>query len=173
MSFHRVLPSPLALSNSDLARRWAIEPNSGALSNAKTMTDERSHGAFKKNAQIPPASSESLRKSSSSIVEHPRSISIAEEEDQSPDPRQEIVPTRVRKPAPANIDTWQEDSPSQICLCQPDPKVPRPRNGTCSSSGLEQSSGKSCLIICPCSIHPLPSTPPSFSRRSASRLSKS
>ena len=25
--------------------------------------------------------------------------------------------------------SWQEESPSQICLCQPDPKVPRPRNG--------------------------------------------
>ena len=94
------------------------------------MTDERSNGAFQKNIQIPPPSaSKALRKASSTTVETKHSTSPTEEEGDPPNRVQEAIPSRVKKPAPANVDTWQGDTPSQICLCQPDPKVPRPRNG--------------------------------------------
>lgn len=33
-----------------------------------------------------------------------------------------------RDPSPM-IEDQAEDSPNQFCLCQPDPKIPRPRNG--------------------------------------------
>lgn len=32
----------------------------------------------------------------------------------------------IRKPSTVS---WSGELPSQVCLCQPDPKVPRPRNG--------------------------------------------
>jgi len=35
-----------------------------------------------------------------------------------------------RRRLPSITRTFQLESPSDICLCQPDPKVPRPRNGT-------------------------------------------
>lgn len=46
------------------------------------------------------------------------------------------VKQRVPSVSKANAVSWQDESPSQICLCQPDPKVPRPRNGmsACDSS---------------------------------------
>lgn len=173
MSFHRVLPRPLALSNSDLARRWAIVPNTDALGSAKTMTDERSNSAFQKNAHVPPPSlSEQLRKTSSSTVERPRSDSIAEEEDLSTDLPREIISSGARKPAPSSIDTWQEDSPSQICLCQPDPKVPRPRNGKCPFFRLKHSYSRPWLTRHFRSVHSISATSPILGRRPASGLSK-
>ena len=36
----------------------------------------------------------------------------------------------------SSILTSTTDSPSQICLCQPDPKVPRPRNGNLASFSI-------------------------------------
>jgi len=38
--------------------------------------------------------------------------------------------TFEKSPEDEALSSWQGDSPSSICLCQPDPKVPRPRNGT-------------------------------------------
>ena len=34
-----------------------------------------------------------------------------------------------RKSGPSHVEAWEGDIPGPICLCQPDPKVPRPRNG--------------------------------------------
>ena len=129
MSFHRVLPRPSALSNQDLANRWA--PGTDSLESAKTMPNERSKGAFLSNGQIP-ISSQSQPGSRASSTQLEQYSPSAEEPDDDPqsEPSGAIqIPHRVRKPAPSTIDTWQGDSPSQICLCQPDPKVPRPRNG--------------------------------------------
>ncbi|KAL9103582.1 MAG: hypothetical protein Q9163_001384 [Psora crenata] len=92
------------------------------------MTDERSDSAIHNIGQIPPSSSESIRKVLSTTVDHQGLIPPAGAADQSFDLSPEAISSRLRKPAPSNIDTWQGDSPSQICLCQPDPKVPRPRN---------------------------------------------
>ncbi|KAL9129830.1 MAG: hypothetical protein Q9217_001828 [Psora testacea] len=128
MSFDRVLPRPLALSDRELTRRWAAQPKADSLKSAKIMTNETSNSAFQENHQIPPLPSKALRTASSTAVDDQHSTPLAVEEDQSPDLPPEAILSRVRKPAPSNLDTWQEDSPSQICLCQPDPKVPRPRN---------------------------------------------
>ena len=136
MSFNRVLPHLPALSDRDLARRSAVAPKADSLRSAKIMTDESSNSAFQENGRIPNLSAKSVRKSSSATIEDRRSSSPAEEEHRPSNLRQEVIPTRVRKPAPSNIEIWQGESPSQICLCQPDPKVPRPRNG--KFSPLEQ-----------------------------------
>ena len=129
MSFHRVLPRPAALSNEDLANRWAIGPDS--LRSARIMPNERSDGAFLKNSQIPASPSpEPTTRTPSAHIEEERSFEDTNSARHSPDPRRRgSIPSPVHKPALSAIDIWQGESPSQICLCQPDPKVPRPRNG--------------------------------------------
>ena len=39
------------------------------------------------------------------------------------------APTTTRSPPDSDERARPSVSPSQVCLCQPDPKVPRPRNG--------------------------------------------
>ena len=95
------------------------------------MPDERSNTAFINNGQIEASSSPepASRKPSTQIEEH-QSFELEELGGQSPGfGHQASIPSPVHKPAPSNIDIWQGESPSQLCLCQPDPKVPRPRNG--------------------------------------------
>lgn len=132
MSYHRVLPRPSALSNEDLATRWAAGADS--LKSARIMTNERSNSAYLKNGQIPASSTADSDPQKSFITtpepENQDAISSPEHRESVPEQdNRDPAPARVRKSAPSNIDTWQGETPSQICLCQPDPKVPRPRNG--------------------------------------------
>lgn len=134
MSYHRVLPRPTPLSNEVLANRWAVGADS--LKSARIMTDERSTSAYIKNGQIPTRSpaNPALRKSpvTTPELEDRDGPSSSEHRDSTPEhENQDSVSARRRTTAPSSIDTWQGETPSQICLCQPDPKVPRPRNGTC------------------------------------------
>ena len=135
MSYHRVLPPPLALTNQNHSRSWFIEPE--ALLQPMAMANEKDNDNREKSRS--PASSE---KSSSPAAERV-SPSVESMEDYEDPPK-----TRKRSSSQASSgDTtqwqrhfsstskgspmsWQGESPSQICLCQPDPKVPRPRNGT-------------------------------------------
>ena len=128
MSYHRVLPRPLPLSNEELADRWAVGKDS--LESARIMTNERSNTAYAKNGQITASTaSDSISKGSPPpSVDQQKSPPAKEEQGSETEPHNSAS-ARTRKPAPSSIDTWEGDIPSQICLCQPDPKVPRPRNG--------------------------------------------
>ena len=129
MSFHRVLPRPIPFSNEDLANRWAI--GQGSAKSARIMTNERSNTAHAKNSQVSTSSTPelALRKSSSPASEKQGS-SLGNYGEQKLESRHRgSASNQVGKPAPSSIETWEGDIPSQICLCQPDPKVPRPRNG--------------------------------------------
>ena len=135
MSYHRVLPPPPALANQNRARSWVIEPE--ALLQPIPMANDKANEDSKKSKS--PASSE---KSSSPAAERV-SPSVESLEDYEDPPK-----TRRRSSSQASSGdnphlqrglpsmpkaspmSWQGESPSQICLCQPDPKVPRPRNGT-------------------------------------------
>lgn len=147
MSFHRVLPLPIALSNQDPENRSATEP--ALIVNARIMTDDKSESASEKTKSLqsaPSVASKSLpsissQEASQTKQDHALRSSGAELEDyQSP----KIRTRSLIKPAKRdsrqsskgqtstpnkNADAWQGESPSSICLCQPDPKVPRPRNG--------------------------------------------
>lgn len=134
MSFsHRRLP---LLSNEALEHRWATKPD--ALKNYKIMPDESSNIASQDNkppTPTPNSSSPADDRTTSSPADEdledyespkyppPRSVP------QEPDTADE--PTKTARPSDSHrdSDTWQGESPSSICLCQPDPKVPRPRNG--------------------------------------------
>lgn len=128
MSFHRVLPRPSALSNQDLARRWALEPD--ALHSARIMTDERPSTATDQPRQLSPHSDHIPE---IPAEDHPRNSPSQESLDDYQSPKPSIAdPALISKGVASSsrsVDTWQGDSPSDICLCQPDPKVPRPRNG--------------------------------------------
>ena len=57
-------------------------------------------------------------------------------EDESPKPPSHSVQesktgnhTKTPRPSISKDPDWKAESPSSFCLCQPEPKVPRPRNG--------------------------------------------
>lgn len=95
------------------------------------MPDERINGAYFSNGQVPASlSTEPGSRTSSRQVEEVDGTGSSQERVQSPgNASQEEGLTRLQETEPIDVDTWQGESPSQICLCQPDPKVPRPRNG--------------------------------------------
>ncbi len=138
MSFHRVLPLLPALSNEALRDRWATKPD--ALRSSKIMpenkdsTEEassRDHGLVKaaaKSSSPPedqgPSSTGEEELEPYDLPKHPgRSLS------QTPDARSRPFKTVEKSSSDEALDRWRGESPSSICLCQPDPKVPRPRNG--------------------------------------------
>lgn len=49
--------------------------------------------------------------------------------------------------ASSNSPVKSKDSAAQFCLCQPDPKIPRPRNGESISSAPSQSQLGKCFSI--------------------------
>ena len=129
MSYHRVLPVPEALIHPNPARKQKVGTDS--LLPSRTMTSEKPVSPSKRSKS--PVSSQ---QSSSPLVDKPQgspSINSVDGFDDSPEPRDrsssQLSNREVRR-LPSISKSWQAESPSDICLCQPDPKVPRPRNGT-------------------------------------------
>ena len=195
MSFHRVLPPLPALSDQALRDRWAIQPDT--LISSRTMPDETSEAAASQDKSPTPALRNFSSPPEEAVQKSPGEESL--EDYESPKHRTHSLsqaarvgnrPSRADQPSVPRksvVDKWQEDSPSSICLCQPDPKVPRPRNGTCiiflyvarvllSKHLLSpQSLIQFCLFtnIPFCSFYPLPPAPPTGRSRSKSRSRKS
>ena len=128
MSLHRVLPVPLALSDKNSAQRWDVVPDS--CEGSRIMSDRNSSTAYYHSPRV---STPTPRPSSSSAdVRHSSSPPDSSEDYRSPSiPR----PTAAASKRRGDI-TWdqgdshpEQEYPASVCLCQPDPKVPRPRNG--------------------------------------------
>lgn len=138
MSFHRVLPLLPALSDQALRDRWAIQPDT--IISSKIMPDEASNAAASENKSPTPAPRSLSSPPEEGVQRSPGEESL--EDYESPKHRTHSLSQAARNanrssradqsslPRKSVIEKWQEDSPSSICLCQPDPKVPRPRNGT-------------------------------------------
>ena len=129
MSYHRVLPVPEALIHPNPTRKQKAGTDS--LLPSRTMTSEKMVSPSKRSKS--PGSSQH---SSSPLAERRQgspSINSLDEFEDSPEPRDrsssQLSNREVRR-LPSISKSWQAESPSDICLCQPDPKVPRPRNGT-------------------------------------------
>ena len=129
MSYHRVLPVPEALIHPNPTRKQKVGTDS--LLPSRTMTSEKPVSPYMRGQ-----SPDSSQQSSSPLAEKPQgspSINSMDEIDHSPEPRDrsssQLSNREVRR-LPSISRSWQAESPSDICLCQPDPKVPRPRNGT-------------------------------------------
>ena len=134
MSFHRVLPSLPGLTNQALQDPWAIPPKNLVASNI--MPDNIGIELATSN-DIGPIKSVS-NDSPPSYGGGSSSVSRGEVEDSRyPDRSPSQIPDADGHPSGTvglspdeTLDPWQGESPSSICLCQPDPKVPRPRNGS-------------------------------------------
>ena len=136
ISWYRVLPKPLALRNDHFNDPFS-KCNSSLLqhhiTSDKSLTAASDITAGRRitvpsiaYTEIPSSSSPSHSPARTSIVSigsaytdegqvaRKRAASLMEDNSQS------------RDQSPQN-----EDSANQYCLCQPDPKIPRPRNGTC------------------------------------------
>ncbi len=138
MSFHRVLPLLPALSDQALRDQWAIQPDT--LISSKIMPDETNKAAANENKSPNPAPRSFSSPPEEGAQRSPGDESL--EDYESPKHRthslSQVAGTGNRLsradqssvPKKSVVENWQDDSPSSICLCQPDPKVPRPRNGT-------------------------------------------
>ncbi|KAF6230342.1 hypothetical protein HO133_004682 [Letharia lupina] len=136
MSFHRVLPLLPALSDQALRDRWAIQPDT--LISSKIMPDETPKAAASENQSPTPTPRSLSSPPEEGVQKSPGEESL--EDYESPKYRTHSLsqaartssrPSRTEQlsvPRKSVVEKWQEDSPSSICLCQPDPKVPRPRN---------------------------------------------
>jgi hypothetical protein len=87
-----------------------------------------------------------------------RSVNVVEEEDREIDSH-EVTSIHTRASS--------GDSTAHVCICQPDPKIPRPRNGK------SLHPARSSNLLTSISIHPLPSALSSQGRRSTSRSRQS
>ncbi|KAL8873205.1 MAG: hypothetical protein Q9174_001288 [Haloplaca sp. 1 TL-2023] len=138
MSFHRVLPPPKALadpshSGSWIPRRDSLLQNSiMADSNPKTREDKTQDKSL--NTAQPRAPAIDNRESSqpsdiSAEGDDPpprtRARSSATLSNESSNPSDQPVPSARASITEQNTE-W--NTPSSFCLCQPEPKVPRPRN---------------------------------------------
>ncbi len=129
MSYHRVLPPPPALASQDISS-WSIEPDS--LLRHKIMTTESPNNFSRKTKSLTPfqnpSSPEADKALSSpglqSLEDYVDSPQVGKKKSFSQISNESHKP-RSRLPSVS----WDLESPSQICLCQPDPKIPRPRNG--------------------------------------------
>lgn len=132
MSYYRVLPAPPSLANQD-SSSWSSEPDS--LLRHKIMTTETSNNLNSKTKSLTPSqkpSSPAGDKAGSSP-----GLESLEDYIDSPQARtrssSQISNESYRLEGRLPSVSWHGESPSQICLCQPDPKIPRPRNGMSDS----------------------------------------
>ncbi|KAL8762180.1 MAG: hypothetical protein Q9184_001777 [Pyrenodesmia sp. 2 TL-2023] len=139
MSYHRVLPPPSALANQDLTGHWRPLPTRDTLLQNRIMADvntktNQSNGSVK-NPNPHPYCRHLINSRGSSPQ---LSECSAEDVPTSPTTRSTSrscadIANEESKPSQSGVDAVTEDNtrwnaPSSICLCQPDPKVPRPRN---------------------------------------------
>ena len=136
MSFHRVLPLLPSLSNEALRYRWATKPD--PLLSSKIMpNDSNTEEATPRDNELPKAVSPPEHQGPSPAAEEVENYQSPQYPgsslSQTSDAHARSRPPKTIEKTSSDeaLDRWQGESPSSICLCQPDPKVPRPRNGTC------------------------------------------
>ncbi|KAL9592730.1 MAG: hypothetical protein Q9179_006429, partial [Wetmoreana sp. 5 TL-2023] len=137
MSYHRILPPPPALTNQDRTGGWV--PRRDSLLQNKIMAENsfktianktRDKSLTSVQSNPSPTDNRDTSQPSDALVEEDiisskaRTRSSATLSNESSNPSDQ--PTTTRDSITEENTAW--NTPSSICLCQPDPKVPRPRN---------------------------------------------
>ena len=140
MFYNRVLPPPSALAAASIAEQQTVGRES--LLQHRIMTSvEPNHSARELNHQI---SSSPIQRNLRSylgretVENYERSVPLksfighdTRKDFSSQLSTKATLPSSNHLPSVSTTSTPSRSatSPSDICLCQPDPKVPRPRNG--------------------------------------------
>jgi HMG box factor, other len=150
MSFNRVLPKPLALYHDPISGREFTRRSSSLLEHkimtADNLTQGSSSGEAAQRADPRPESPMVVINSQASRINS--SQREAREADNPPlgpllkkraatEMSATSNPTRELSSKPTSAPGTAIESSAHFCLCQPDPKIPRPRNGTFFNSLLE------------------------------------
>ena len=148
MSFDRVLPRPLALCD-DPASRLLHRPTSSLLehkimndrSQAMPLQDTSFAAGEAQRSKEPDSCSAALSQMQLSAVNSrepqmgPLSASFTAPSSRQNTPAHISVESANRDrsgPGSPTRPQSAKEAATQFCLCQPDPKIPRPRNGTYS-----------------------------------------
>lgn len=167
MSYDRVLPNPVALRYESAQ---VTLPRSSNLLDHKIMAEELSAMAMRHPADGGPVGP-SVRYSDTRSAVHQTHQHISQNASKEPHPHPHLHPHKMSsngsvKPVGPMISTKelplrdrsdrsssssassnspiksQKESAMQFCLCQPDPKIPRPRNGESILSAPSLEIGK-------------------------------
>jgi HMG box factor, other len=137
ISWYRVLPKPPALLhehfNDPFPRR-----NSSLLQHH--ITSDKSFGSVSdsiagRRITVPSIAYSEIPRSSSRIDSPVRNSTISigsTYTGDAPVSRKRSASLMEDGPRSRDPSPHSDEASNQFCLCQPDPKIPRPRNGTCS-----------------------------------------
>ena len=154
MFYHRVLPPPSNLAKAPVA--GVRPPNRDALLENRIMMDEnhklhldrRESQGEQHSYAVPDDEGSSFKEETDSpmgpATRASARLSHKRDYDRSPEDAGEVGKNKSFSVLREDFSPRLSDSPSQLCLCQPDPKVPRPRNGNMPFSFLPASF----IIMC-------------------------
>ena len=167
MFYHRVLPPPSNPTKAPVAglrppnRDTLLENSIMMNENQKIHADDRGtslaqqHRPSIPNKHIPESSEDVNSPTSHSTRSSARLSRKRESPGHPPAPSDQLAAYRLPSTSAAGSSSRSNDSPSQLCLCQPDPKVPRPRNGELLSPSCRlcthqwyHRSGPSAKLFC-------------------------
>jgi HMG box factor, other len=143
MSFNRVLPQPLAIYH-DLITGRDFTRRSSSLLDHKIMNGNSTQGSSSVSeaaSNQDSVTNSPMRINSESSRHNSSGLEVRNPEDAPLSPlttrkraatltTSDTTPIRVPISNPSQAQELCIDSSAHFCLCQPDPKIPRPRNGT-------------------------------------------
>ena len=136
ISWYRVLPKPTALLHDHFHDPFAAQNNSLLHHHIASHKSSKapSNTSPGRRITVPSIAYSEIPKSSLSIHSPPRDSLVPignAYTDECPVIRKRTASLMEGDVQSPDRSSQKEQSGNQFCLCQPDPKIPRPRNGMC------------------------------------------